>query len=84
MKKIKLSVESLEVTSFDVSPRPAAGSGTVEGHVEAELQTETECPSACGTLCSSCFPSNCFTDGCDSCYTFCYSCDTNCGTCPPC
>ncbi len=32
MKKIKLSVEELVVTSFDVLPQSGDGSGTVQGH----------------------------------------------------
>lgn len=48
MRKLKLDLDALAVSSFDVEEAPAAEAGTVRGHVGTEVWT---CRRTCARTC---------------------------------
>jgi hypothetical protein len=73
MKKVRLDIEDLEVTSFEVNPDLTGGMGTVAGHVGGlGSDRYTNCgscdtPATCSE-CVTCDPSYCDT-ACKNCGT---------------
>ena len=62
MRKLKLDVEALEVTSFEVSGRRGER-GTVAGHLNQEAAANTEawmdtCENTCASCYGACGPTN--------------------------
>lgn len=70
MKKIRLSVDELDVASFEVAAAPVAGAGTVHGRGGGLAEAE-KTPGRLGT----CFPGICTCDGLETCdQSGCYAC----------
>jgi hypothetical protein len=70
MNKLRLNLDALEVTTFDVVSAGARGAGTVQGH------SHTEDPYCTHTENEYCTPRTCTEcETCLSCYESCYTCE---------
>jgi hypothetical protein len=79
MRKLKLSLEDLQVDSFNVTP-DASARGTVPGHNWTEYADES-CFESCNGSCNQTCPLSCY-GGCGSGASCGGTCGASCG-CPP-